>query len=109
MKTVLLLAFFCLVFAYVNADDKVRLHLYFESKCPDSKEFVNDQLYPTYQKLNSIINLRLVPFGNANVSISRGGRTLTYSCQHGPDECWGNKYQVFNYIKFKLFNNKIPT
>ena len=82
-----ILAFFCSVFAHINADDKVRLNLYFESKCPDSKQFVNDQLYPTYQKLNSIIKFRLIQFGNGNVSISRRGGTLTYSYQYGPDKC----------------------
>ena len=95
MNTTLLLLPFILAVVYANENhDKVKVNVYIESKCPDSKKFVNEQLYPTYQKLKSIINLKLVPFGNANVSINRGGRSLSYQCQHGPDECWGNKYQV---------------
>ena len=95
MKTILLFLPFLLAFVYADEnDDRVKVNVYIESKCPDSKNFVNEQLYPTYQTLKPIINLKLVPYGNADVTISRGGRLLSYECQHGPDECWGNKYQV---------------
>ena len=92
MKIILISLIF-LAFAYINANDKVKLNLYYESLCGPSKYFVNNLLYPTYKNLSSIIELKLFPFGNANVTIV-WGVNLTYSCQHGEGECWGNKYQV---------------
>ena len=49
-------------------DDLVELTVYIESLCPDCKEFINGQLWSTYIKLASIMNVRVVPYGNANVS-----------------------------------------
>lgn len=46
----------------------VKLVVYYESLCPDSFRFFKEQLWPTWQKLSGIINLSLIPFGNAYVS-----------------------------------------
>ncbi|KAL8589541.1 hypothetical protein ACOMHN_015927 [Nucella lapillus] len=43
----------------------VSFELYFESDCPYCQLFIADQLYPTFTKVGSIMNLTLVPFGNA--------------------------------------------
>jgi len=51
-----------------NGDvDQVQLTLYIESLCPDCKNFIAEQLYPTFNKLGNIIDLRVVPYGNAKV------------------------------------------
>lgn len=51
--------------------DKVQLTLYFESLCPDCKNFFRSQLTKTYTALSDIINLTLVPYGNARVCIPK--------------------------------------
>ena len=56
----------------------VKVTLYYESLCPDCKQFIQSQLWPTYQKLSStgILDLEMVPYGNARVSSyhnSQGG------------------------------------
>jgi len=72
----------------LKADDRVHLALYYESLCPDCKVFITNQLWPTYNKISSIIDLDLVPYGNAQER--QDGDTWVFTCQHGPQECLGN-------------------
>ena len=41
----------------------------------------------TFAAIPNLMNLNMVPFGNAKIS----GSSVT--CQHGPDECLGNSYE----------------
>lgn len=68
--------------------DLVQFTLYLESLCPDCQDFVREQLFPTYKKLSTIIDLRLVPYGNA-MEHQEGNRWV-FECQHGEAECLGN-------------------
>lgn len=67
---------------------KVRLAVYFESRCPDSRQFVVEQLAPVMNnsEFATIIELTLVPFGKARII----GQDKML-CQHGPLECEGNR------------------
>ncbi|XP_045833731.1 gamma-interferon-responsive lysosomal thiol protein-like [Trifolium pratense] len=69
-----------------NGNDVVHVSLYYESLCPFSKDFILEVL-EKFTKLDvmSIVNLHLVPYGNAFTS-----QNGTVSCQHGPDECYYN-------------------
>lgn len=51
-------------------DQTVNVAVYYESLCPDSIDFINKQLYPTYQQLKSIISLQLIVAGNSNVILN---------------------------------------
>jgi len=69
----------------------VDVTLYYESLCPDCKNFWTKMLYPTYLKFgpsNTIMNLTLVPYGNAHWK--KSGDHYVFDCQHGADECLGN-------------------
>ena len=48
----------------------VAVEVYFESLCPDSEQFIIDQLYPVYKKLlgKKIFTVELIPYGNAKAS-----------------------------------------
>nr|XP_027205503.1 gamma-interferon-inducible lysosomal thiol reductase-like [Dermatophagoides pteronyssinus] len=70
-----------------------QISLYYETLCPDSRNFFRNQLYPTYEKLNRYMDVELVPFGNANVSYPRHDNKPVFRCQHGPKECYGNRVQ----------------
>ena len=78
--------------------------------CPDSKNFITTQLYPTYQKLGKYLKVDFKPFGNANVSIlntkfksdSNGGWTFT--SQYGNDQCIGNDECIGNLYQACLIN-----
>lgn len=67
---------------------KVHLGVFFESRCPDSRQFVVEQLEPLVKnsEFASILELTLVPFGKARII---GQDNMI--CQHGPRECEGNR------------------
>ncbi|CAN7942076.1 unnamed protein product [Ixodes hexagonus] len=76
---------------------KVQLVVIYESLCPYSRRLVYSQLRPTYTKLAPYINLTLLPFGKARVRKTQDGQghTITrISCQHGENECVGNKIET---------------
>jgi len=45
----------------------VLVGVYYESLCPDSRNFIVDKLQKVYNKLSDITFLELVPYGNAKV------------------------------------------
>ncbi|TXG58846.1 hypothetical protein EZV62_016675 [Acer yangbiense] len=64
---------------------KVDLVLYYETLCPACADFITTDLVKVFQTdLNTIVNLRLIPWGNAKVI------NCTIVCQHGEDECYLN-------------------
>lgn len=69
-----------------SSDDRLKLSIYFESLCPDSKKFHLEQLKPAYKKLANYIDLELIPYGNAEFV---GPDKM--KCQHGERECEGNR------------------
>jgi len=72
--------------------DPVQVSLYWESLCPDSIQFILTQLYPTYQAVPDIFTLDLVPYGKAcSYSVPDVNGTYSFVCQHGSNECLGNK------------------
>lgn len=72
--------------------DKVNVSLYYESLCPGCRQFLVLQLMPTFIMLNDIMNLELVPYGNAQEK--QVGDKFEFTCQHGPDECLGNMIET---------------
>ncbi|XP_067134316.1 gamma-interferon-inducible lysosomal thiol reductase-like [Centruroides vittatus] len=71
----------------------VLVSVYYETLCPDSKRFILDQLWPTYQAVSDIIDVDLIPYGKAYETELNNG-TYLFHCQHGPDECYGNIIQT---------------
>ena len=51
-------------------EEAVHVDVHFESYCPDSIDFVTNQLYPAWQKLkdDEIFTFTLYPYGKAHVS-----------------------------------------
>lgn len=71
------------------AQSKVPVTVYYESLCPDSAKFINEQLYPAAKQFNKNVELRFVPYGKSSYT-TRGSET-EFECHHGPNECYGNK------------------
>ncbi|CAN0879673.1 Gamma-interferon-responsive lysosomal thiol protein, partial [Linum grandiflorum] len=68
-----------------DESDRVNLTLYYETRCPYCRDFIVDPLAKAVATdLMNIVNLRLVPWGNAYID---GPRVV---CQHGADECYLN-------------------
>ncbi|CAF0953944.1 unnamed protein product [Brachionus calyciflorus] len=73
-----------------DKSDLVEFTLYYETLCPDCMEFMSSQILHAFLTVKEIMNLTLVPYGNANEIWRNETKLWQFSCQHGPDECWGN-------------------
>ncbi|KAH8312150.1 hypothetical protein KR044_009600, partial [Drosophila immigrans] len=69
---------------------QVPVAVYYESLCPDSAKFITEQLYPALKsELRDVVEITFVPFGKSHYSTL--GSDVTFTCHHGPNECYGNK------------------
>lgn len=86
-----IIALLC-VQACVEPGTKVKVEVFYETYCPDSKRFVLEQLNSTYAELSDIIELQLVPYGKATRR-ELPNHWYSFDCQHGDKECYGNLLQ----------------
>ncbi|CAN7945408.1 unnamed protein product, partial [Ixodes hexagonus] len=91
----------------------IKLDVFYESLCPYSIDFITTQLWPTYLLVGYLMDVNLVPFGNAfeEEHPDADNQDWTppkpvYSCQHGPDECFGN---VVQSCAAQIFNDTMVT
>ncbi|KAK9124604.1 hypothetical protein Sjap_014206 [Stephania japonica] len=71
---------------------KVPLALYYETLCPFCSNFIINDLSKIFLNgLIDIVDLRLVPFGNAEIG---GSDYQSINCQHGPSECFLNTLEA---------------
>ncbi|XP_037276392.2 gamma-interferon-inducible lysosomal thiol reductase [Rhipicephalus microplus] len=80
------------VLCFATHESVVNVTLYYEGLCSPSHFFILDQLHPTYIKLHGYLIIDILPFGNARMHVVNG--TVTFDCQHGPDECYINEVQT---------------
>jgi interferon gamma-inducible protein 30 len=78
----------------INADDKVNFALYYETLCPDCRNFMTTELTRAYQSVLSITNISIVPYGNARETYDSTTQLYEFTCQHGAPECLGNIIHV---------------
>lgn len=101
------LALVCLVGAassIVRAEEKLKLGVYIESLCPDSRRFFVRQLVPTYRLIGDLFEPDIVPFGHARVQSS-----TRMVCQHGQRECHGNRQMACVRAKAANMSQQVET
>jgi len=93
----------------VGCGKTIEVGVYIEALCPDSKDFVVNQLFPTFEKLSKskppIMTVNLVTFGNANMDFAKNATKnpqITFTCQHGEQECQGNILQSCAVLKYPI-------
>ncbi|XP_072297959.1 gamma-interferon-inducible lysosomal thiol reductase-like [Eucyclogobius newberryi] len=84
--------------------DPVKVEVYSESLCPDCRQFITAMLYPSSVLLGDIMDLTVVPYGNAQERFD--GQKYVFTCQHGELECLGNMIQacLLNMSRANAFN-----
>uniref|UniRef100_A0A6M2E2F4 Putative gamma-interferon-inducible lysosomal thiol reductase n=1 Tax=Xenopsylla cheopis TaxID=163159 RepID=A0A6M2E2F4_XENCH len=89
------------------AQSSVNVDVYYESLCPDSRKFINTQLYPALQNsLKKSVHLNLIPYGKSKRQTR--GSDVEFECHHGPNECYGNKVHAcaLNHIQVDSFQQR---
>ncbi|XKL66163.1 hypothetical protein PGB90_009583 [Kerria lacca] len=78
-----------------NNEPKKNLNItvFYESLCPDSIDFFKNQFSRNWRSFYGYLNVELVPYGKANQTKSKSGN-YQFTCQHGEDECFGNRIQA---------------
>ncbi|XP_064624667.1 gamma-interferon-inducible lysosomal thiol reductase-like isoform X2 [Lineus longissimus] len=71
-----------------DAAPLVNFGFYYESLCPFCKMFFKNNIGPAYNAIGNIMNITLVPYGNAEER--KRGDKYVFTCQHGEQECVGN-------------------
>jgi interferon gamma-inducible protein 30 len=66
---------------------KVKVNYYSESLCPGCAEFGSGPFYEALFRWEPFIDLNLVVYGNEK------DENGTYTCQHGPEECYMNLFE----------------
>jgi len=108
------------VFANNKLDNvnKIKVTVYYEALCSDSRNFILKQLVPAYDELHDFIELDLVPYGKAK-TIEQDGE-ITFQCQHAATECLANKIHAcglaqiadpsvqLKYVACMINDNMIP-
>jgi interferon gamma-inducible protein 30 len=56
-----------------------------------------------YELILDIVNITIVPYGNAHETYDSTTQTYQFTCQHGPDECVGNLIHVKSREKRNVF------
>ncbi|XP_023875794.2 gamma-interferon-responsive lysosomal thiol protein isoform X2 [Quercus suber] len=80
-----------------SKSENVTVSLYYETLCPFCANFIVNYLVKIFQNgLISIVNLRMVPWGNAWINKSDG----SFICQHGSDECLLNAVEACTIIVY---------
>jgi len=72
---------------------KVKVELYMEAACPGCQFFTTHVLAPVLQEpgMADIMDLRIIPAGNAEIKEDEETKEESIDCQHGEAECEGNK------------------
>ncbi|KAL5580669.1 hypothetical protein UlMin_013111 [Ulmus minor] len=90
ITTLFLLISFLSASSSTKTIQKVSVDLYYETLCPDSVEFIVNDLVKLFKYgFVPLINLNLVPYGNAKL---RSNNSIV--CQHGPNECLLNTVEA---------------
>jgi interferon gamma-inducible protein 30 len=89
-------------------NNNVDITLYYETLCPYCKQFITGQLFKTYNILGNIMNVTLVPYGNAKELFRPETQLYQFYCQHGNEECYGNLFHTCLISLYPRVSDHLP-
>lgn len=93
MKLLVIFPIILAILATCHAKEKIPIDIFIEFSCPYSKDFITTQLAKAYNQIKDDFDLNFYPLGKSSSYEGANGE-VAFHCQHGPDECEGNKLQV---------------
>lgn len=85
--------FFILLLISFSYQQNITLTIHTESLCPYCQQFFTTSFAPYLNTNLSLAEITIVPYGNAKKSSSSFLKP-TITCQHGENECYGNKIEL---------------
>ncbi|KRT83745.1 hypothetical protein AMK59_3384, partial [Oryctes borbonicus] len=104
--------------SHEGSKEVIKVSIYYEALCSDSRNFIVNQLAPAYEDLHDEMFLDFIPYGKAKTHENDG--KITFTCQHGPTECQANKIHAcvidilpeqrmqLKYISCMIYDNIVP-
>lgn len=86
---------------------KIKIDVYMESQCPDTADFLDTQLMPTWNELKDYMNLKVIPFGKARWT-KQADDDYSFQCQHGRNECLVNQLMCCGIDKLGSVDTYLP-
>ncbi|CAF0799778.1 unnamed protein product [Didymodactylos carnosus] len=100
----------CKNYVWNYDNDRINFSLYYETLCPDCRQFIQTrkikiqnfddsirydklcfiEVWNSYQAVLSIVNITFIPYGNAKELFRPETGLWQFYCQHGSSECLGN-------------------
>ncbi|KAK5639356.1 hypothetical protein RI129_011848 [Pyrocoelia pectoralis] len=80
-------------------DNKIKVSIYYEALCSDSRNFFIKQLEPMYGDFHNYLELDFIPYGKAKTMEKDG--VITFKCQHAAVECVANKIHACSLLYVK--------
>ena len=80
------------------------LDIFYETLCPFSREFITDKVQEVLKSpsLRKSVKINFHPFGKG--ADKSNGTNFKFTCQHGVNECFGNKIQLCGLKQFNYDN-----
>jgi len=84
--------------------------VYYEALCPDSRNFIVNQLNGTWHAVgSSVVNPSFIPWGKAKLNGTDSSGEAVITCQHGPEECWGNRLHACVIYESRSTEQRLDT
>lgn len=95
---ILILTLIALGVQYIQGGKPI-VKIYYETLCPDTRNFILGSYKNYILTKTKMAHVELIPNGNSNLTRFNG--TTEFTCQHGEEECYGNRVHncVFDYFK----------
>lgn len=98
-KSIILLFTFAITLSLIKSAAVPQIDVYVESLCPDCQDFIGGSFanYLQNPDFKALAHINFYPYGNAKEN--QVSDHYEFTCQHGPNECYGNIVETCGLAK----------